>query len=49
MYTRLCYPGGSSPRMQGALINRQTGEIEDGIIPADAGSTHMSIKGNRIA
>ena len=25
--------------MRGTLINKQTGEIEDGIIPADAGNT----------
>ena len=42
MVSRLTGPTGSSPRMRGALAQRIQIMIEDGIIPADAGSTRIT-------
>ena len=36
-------PGGSSPRMRGARNGDYAGNVTDGIIPADAGSTVLAL------
>ena len=39
-HTSVCFPSGSSPRMRGAQRPEQRDRHDQGIIPADAGSTH---------